>query len=917
MEDTTDDQANRAAAPPVKAKIEIEAKREVEAKSFSDGIMSKYEFVERLQIGDYAASNFSNSIEEERLLEYVESFRRQFIQLFPARQESLFLSPLNEFGVRKFVCSSIRPTLQKFVTLWHWRRCVEFVSQFMSYEPLKQETQFPDLLISNDILLRIRSGDCLDYSNLLCSLLRGAGYNAFIVYGVAKYHITHNDQSNDDVDAALLSTTAWPNDRDDVLDEEEDEEDIPSATQREKTAFEIPSFYEMSASRKNGGGGDKLKNAPHQRYAEYLAEKEAELAKLKQSELSKLNSIQRKELFDPLRLRRVHFWVLVKGGLRGMDAPDFKEFFIEPVTGNVFDTDTAAAELPFLRIESVWNDKNYWVSVQDANLPIAQMSFDLGDTKSWEFVLFDENKAKDKDSAESAADKDKEETEKEESEKEILHLPRSWMQPFFLSQHDMDHRFPRHSVSRHFSKCSIVYYDRFFSKNGLVLKMTLFADNTKLVMLEMRELFRDRKDLLLRRVSKMQRADDPSGHSIVLELFDIGRPSGLYKLINVSQRRRVTKFYADSRSDGMVRRTEIFGEKVVELFADRNDGIIARKIYLLPARAVGAEAKSESESESESEKVKICFAGDASLEFAIERIEEHYSYGANAGNADNIRLLTFGIARNEYVVDFHYGANRILSKQCTFAKESGSVVGWDPNPLSAKPNTVALKRQFEKLIVAEKNLLTEIRERERTFGVLLAKIEEQRKFKGRDALKKDALTQSKEVQRQPTTTTTSAVSTKEKPGPTVAAAAKETAQYSMLNSFLPKSVKQGAAENNLNREQIDQIKEDCLRSLKERLVQRLNIITKRLHSEIQCLEKEKTKFEAWQNSAEQAAQTQTQQTQTQDLQNIEREQRFKAFKKEIEFKIKIIKQRLAKHEQSSIQKMNQLSDLLDSYPNFQ
>merc|ERR1719204_2045074 len=106
-------------------------------------------------------------------------------------------------------------------------------------------------------------------------------------------------------------------------------------------------------------------------------------------------------------------------------------------------------------------------------------------------------------------------------------------------------------------------------------------------MLEMRELFRDRNDLPIRRVSKMQRAEssgdsDPSGQSIVLELFDIGRPSGLYKLINVSQRRRVTKFYPDSRSDGMVRRTEVFGEKVVELFGDRNDGIIARKIYLIP-----------------------------------------------------------------------------------------------------------------------------------------------------------------------------------------------------------------------------------------------------------------------------------------------------------------------------------------------
>merc|ERR1712204_6650 len=100
-------------------------------------------------------------------------------------------------------------------------------------------------------------------------------------------------------------------------------------------------------------------------------------------------------------------------------------------------------------------------------------------------------------------------------------------------------------------------------------------------------------------------------------------------------------------------------------------------------------------------------------------------------------------------------------------------------------------------------------------------------------------------------------------------------EYSMLKSFLPKVENK---KNELNREQIDQIKEDCLRSLKERLVQRLNIITKRLHAEIQCLEKEKTKYEAWQNSADRDNIEKASQPAT-ELQNLEKESRFKAFKK--------------------------------------
>ena len=66
-----DDKVNRASGPH--AKGQPDKKRDAN----EDGIMSKYEFVERLQIGDFAASNFSNSIEEERLLELSATDLRQ------------------------------------------------------------------------------------------------------------------------------------------------------------------------------------------------------------------------------------------------------------------------------------------------------------------------------------------------------------------------------------------------------------------------------------------------------------------------------------------------------------------------------------------------------------------------------------------------------------------------------------------------------------------------------------------------------------------------------------------------------------------------------------------------------------------------------------------------------------------------
>merc|ERR1712154_514890 len=140
----------------------------------------------------------------------------------------------------------------------------------------------------------------------------------------------------------------------------------------------------------------------------------------------------------------------------------------------------------------------------------------------------------------------------------------------------------------------------------------------------------------------------------------------------------------------------------------------------------------------------------------------------------------------------------------------------------------------------------------------------------------------------------------------------ENDEYSMLKSFLPKILmnNHNNKENALNKEQI---KEDSLRSLKERLVQRLNVITRRLHSEIEKLEKVKTEYENWQNNEiDHGGDLNTSYNEDRQILNDEKEAQFKAFKKESEFKIKVIKQRLARHEQLSILKMNQLSDLLDS-----
>lgn len=80
-------------------------------------VSSKWAIVEKFvrvsELAKQKTSYAKNTQKEETLLEYVEDFRRQFIQVFPNRRP-LLLCPKNECGIRKFVCSTIHPTCLPF-----------------------------------------------------------------------------------------------------------------------------------------------------------------------------------------------------------------------------------------------------------------------------------------------------------------------------------------------------------------------------------------------------------------------------------------------------------------------------------------------------------------------------------------------------------------------------------------------------------------------------------------------------------------------------------------------------------------------------------------------------------------------------------------------------------------------------------
>ena len=140
------------------------------------------------------AMYLENTSKEELVLEHVLEYQRQFKIIYDPLRE-LFIAPQNECRKRKFICSTIRPTKLPFTELYDHVGCAKFVANYLEYEELEVPNRLPETMPSPANVLNWQAGDCFDFAVLLCSMLVGTGYDAYVVYGTAPKCITTNDES--------------------------------------------------------------------------------------------------------------------------------------------------------------------------------------------------------------------------------------------------------------------------------------------------------------------------------------------------------------------------------------------------------------------------------------------------------------------------------------------------------------------------------------------------------------------------------------------------------------------------------------------------------------------------------------------------------------------------------------------------
>ncbi|XP_065517542.1 dynein regulatory complex subunit 7 isoform X2 [Lathamus discolor] len=430
----------------------------------------------------------TNSPKEKQLLRVVDNFLQQYIHLCPNRKP-LFLHPVNECGVEKFVSTTVRPTLLPYMELYDWDGCASFVSDYLVMEPLECPITLPSSLYSPTTTLKHQRGNCFDFTVLLCSMLIGAGYDAYCVQGYATLETCTMDETQE-----LCPLLRKPL-----------ETQVPKEEEKKKY---------------------RIKPLPDMQSKFELQQEVKKAAAIEASQKDKERD--KKEVgnpkHEPLHGLRVHAWVLVLSGKREVA----ETFFINPFTGNRHNT----TDKRFLGIESVWNHRNYWVNMQDCRHGCQErekrMSFDM---------------------------------------------PPSWVAPIRIPPREFETRYCQGKKVTLYNKAKLEKWAPYLNGNGLVQRLTICAGPDYTDVVEVREWFENREDILVRReVNKQTQLTTDyfsKGHSLCLKAHT-------YTSLE-PKTGHTMEFYNEARVDGLQKRVETASE-MTEYFMGRDDFLYLRHV---------------------------------------------------------------------------------------------------------------------------------------------------------------------------------------------------------------------------------------------------------------------------------------------------------------------------------------------------
>ena len=807
---------------------------------------------------------YTNGTKEELCLEYISNFISQFQKIYPKRKIPPIVIP-NEYGIQKFVCTTVRPQQVPYSELYNMYECASFLASFILYEPLDPIHEVPKCLPSPSIVLNDYTGDCFDLSNLLCSYLLGSGYDAYIVNGYTSQQVALKDQSSNVCPIALKSsndksssTTTTSNNYDSKTTEDDEGDPAEVLYVPPDNRVTNSKYIEDSVERKKLLALDK-----------FVLWKPFDAAGGHKNNTPPTTSSNNSDNSDDGT--QVHAWVLVRSGKR-----DVKEHvFIETTTGRVM----PCAKSPYKGIESIWNHKNYWINIKE-KADIKDIDFEFENNTQWEGLFMPtqesgnvanlanmmngETKNVENELEVGNEMGEIEETENTNTEIEVaLDPPVSWVTPLKLHSSMYRLRFPptgKRSVI--YSKSKADFFTRNSNPQGMVMRVTAYLDESRIIVREVHEWYENRKDKMYKRVRAY--IDEHK----VIEYFHPGSIGEVKSWEEWPGKRRNIEFHVQGRLDRLCRREEVIGKIVHEHFVDRSDLLLYRSVTI------------STRSEDAGPRKFVLPGGSLGCDIYVLRMVTRFGQDTNDDGGNAIAERIFEVNEGKTYCQYHYSGDKITNTVRNYHHSRGPETG-EPQPFEiietdekAQQEMVTLEREIYSQIRLSMNQMSTIeRYRNESETSIYKQQEMLQKTIFEVAADKASMTSIHEV------SVDDAVESKN-----------EEREIDYLTPFL-RNVKD---PQKMSAEEALDVRQSCLDAFRARLVERANIIQARLAYENAKLVRKQEQFQRSQRDG--------------DLSTEE----YEKYCTEAMFRINILEQRQVAHEEQALKKFAELDSRLSA-----
>ncbi|KOC64733.1 Coiled-coil domain-containing protein lobo like protein [Habropoda laboriosa] len=526
----------------------------------------------------------------------------------------------------------------------------------------------PRQLRSPTWLQQFRKGNSFECATFLTSLLLGQGYNAYVVSGYASREQT------------LCDLTRRP---------------CPYLPQSEKLHVVQPVQVQTEIT--------KYKFKPPTEYkSEFLSELEEEKARRLQEKLLQDEREQQKLIEELEQLPvdeywgyRIHAWVTIlpeMGGLRDQEIS--YPLFIESTTGASYNaTDDDTAQL-YLGVESIWNDKNYWVNMQKSAKSCVNIVWDLMKVELWEHLLPGEPWTM------RGVGEDIEEDIAVQQEKH-LDMPFSYVKEIDISVQDFDKRYPNGTKTIFYKKAKVEQYAPYLQTDGMIQRVTLYDDYNCMNPIEVYENYSNRSDNLVE--SRRNLNDDA-----VIDYYARGRSDQCQEhryflnCISTVDSERILHFYQIARFDGLSN-IEMHPTYMTQHFVDRDDFLYYRHVQFTREKNVTVQ-----------QDIHYRHIGKI-----VEKFNRDERIIANK----NIAIREFAIGENKIHITYHYKPGRFTRATRMYVKpplaERGDRLVLNPsmthgyNPLDEPDKSLDLLYELGTQLNEEDTAISQIRAAEK------------------------------------------------------------------------------------------------------------------------------------------------------------------------------------------------------------